>query len=243
MNTVAEHLDTHDSDLLLLPEMPFSDWLAAERPGETHQEEWATSVQRHLDGIERLGSLGVDVVVSSRPTIDAAGSRRNEAFIWTRQHPEPAAIHQKYYLPDEPGYWEHSWYDRGPRRFDTARAGDALVGVAICTEMWFLEWARHYANDGVDILATPRATGRGSIDKWIAGGRVAAVCSGAYSLSSNLALPEGTSAADCGGVGWVIDPEGEVLATTSAEQPCTTVEIDLAFARHSKSTYPRYVPE
>ena len=34
-----------------------------------------------------------------------------------------------------------------------------------------------------------------------------------------------------------------VLATTSANEPFVTVEIDLEFARRSKSTYPRYVPE
>jgi N-carbamoylputrescine amidase len=35
----------------------------------------------------------------------------------------------------------------------------------MCTEMWFFEWARHFGAQGADVLATPRATGRGSIDK------------------------------------------------------------------------------
>lgn len=241
MGAVGEHLAEHGSDLLLLPEMAFSDWLAAEP--RVDPQRWARSVREHLEWIGTLESCGVDVVLGTRPTVDATGSRRNEAFIWSADTRHPAPVRQKHYLPDEPGYWEHSWYDRGPRRFDTARAGGALLGVQICTEMWFLEWARHYAAEGVDILATPRATPRASIDKWLAGGRVAAVCSGAYSLSSNLFLPEATSSADCGGLGWIIDPEGEVLATTSEERPCATVEIDLAFARHSKTTYPRYVRE
>lgn len=68
---------------------------------------------------------------------------------------------------------------RGARRY-------ALLGVQICTELWFLEWARHSAAERVDVLATPRATPRGTIGKWIAGGRVDAVCSSAYSISSNL---------------------------------------------------------
>lgn len=241
MNAVGAHLAEHESDLLLLPEMAFSDWLAAELPADP--ERWADSVRRHLEWIGGLESLGVDVVLGSRPIVDATGSRRNEAFVWTTENPHPVPIRQKYYLPDEPGFWEESWYDRGPRRFDTAQVGDARVGILMCTEMWFLEWARHYAAEGIDILATPRATGRGSIDKWVAGGRVAAVCSGAYALSSNLVVPEATSQAECGGVGWIIDPEGVVLATTSEEQPYATVEIDLTFARHSKTTYPRYVRE
>jgi N-carbamoylputrescine amidase len=34
-----------------------------------------------------------------------------------------------------------------------------------------------------------------------------------------------------------------VLAETTVEQPFATVEIDPDFARASKKTYPRYVPE
>ena len=77
---------------------------------------------------------------------------------------------------------------------------------------------------------------------WLAGGRTAAVCSGAYCLSSNLWAPAGDKA-DLGGLGWITDPEGNILATTSPDDPFATVEIDLAFARDSKRTYPRYVPE
>ena len=147
----------------LLPEMTFSEWLAAER--DVDPARWAESVQAHRAWIDRLDELGVAVVLGTRPLVEPPDSRRNEAFVWSRNRPEPVPIHQKYYLPDEPGYWERSWYDRGPRRFDPAPAGDALVGTLICTELWFLEWARHYASEGVEILATPRAT-RSTLRVW-----------------------------------------------------------------------------
>jgi N-carbamoylputrescine amidase len=41
----------------------------------------------------------------------------------------------------------------------------------------------------------------------------------------------------------VIDPDDNVLASTSQEQPYVAVDIDLDFFRKSKSTFPRYVPE
>ena len=85
---------------------------------------------------------------------------------------------------------------------------------------------------------TPHA----STQKWLAGGRAAAVCAGAYCLSSNLWTPPGGKV-DCGGLGWIISPEGDLLAQTSVDSPFATVEIDAAFARASKSTYPRYVAE
>ena len=49
--------------------------------------------------------------------------------------------------------------------------------------------------------------------------------------------------ADLGGLGWITDPEGNILATTGPDDPFATAEIDLAFARDSKRTYPRCVPE
>jgi N-carbamoylputrescine amidase len=45
------------------------------------------------------------------------------------------------------------------------------------------------------------------------------------------------------GLGWIIDPEGNILAKTTRGEPFATTEIDLEFARLSKKTYPRYVPE
>ena len=41
----------------------------------------------------------------------------------------------------------------------------------------------------------------------------------------------------------VVQPVQFTLAETTPEAPYATVEIDLAFARASKTTYPRYVPE
>ncbi len=83
-----------------------------------------------------------------------------------------------------------------------------------------------------DLLCIPRATPHGSTRKWLAGGQAAAACSGAYCVSSNLWAPHGYKA-NCGRLGWMVDPEA----------PYAAVEIDLAFARASKTTYPRYVPE
>ena len=91
------------------------------------------------------------------------------------------------------------------------------------------------------MLVCPRATEITSVDKWIAGGRVAAVVSGAYCLSSNFSYRDG-DAFKWGGNGWIVEPEeGTVLGTTSSEQPFLTIEIDLSKADTAKHTYPRYV--
>ena len=236
---LAEHVRTEEADFLLLPEMCFSEWLAAD--SQPSDARWLAAAAGHEQQIARLARLGARAVMGTRPIVRAHGSYRNQAYVWTAES-GARGVHEKYYLPDEPGYWENTWYDRGDGRFEICRALGMRIGVQICTEMWFMEWARHYAACRADLVCVPRATPHGTVDKWLAGGQAAAVCSGAYCLSSNLWSPPGSDV-DCGGLGWVISPEGDVLARTRAESPFATVEIDLELARHSKATYPRYVPE
>jgi len=237
---LKDHIKSEKSDFLLLPEMGFSDWLAADKTPDA--DRWDQAVAAHDHHIAGLASFGVAGAMGTRPIVNAAGSRRNQAYVWSAETDAASALHEKYYLPDEPGYYEHTWYDRGAKQFDVARVLGMRLGVQICTEMWFFEWARHYAASRVDLLCVPRATPHASVDKWLAGGQAAAVCSGAYCLSSNLWAPKGAGP-DLGGLSWIIDPEGNVLATTDADTPFASAEIDLEFAQASKSTYPRYVPE
>ncbi|MFC4349985.1 carbon-nitrogen hydrolase family protein [Fodinicurvata halophila] len=237
---LAAHIEREESDFLLLPELCFSPWLAAEKTPDASK--WMASVEAHEHRISRLAELNVRAVLGTRPIVNAQGSRRNEAYIWSQDTDDAVGVREKYYLPDEDGYWEHHWYDRGLKRFDLARALGMRIGIQICTEMWFFEWARHYAASRAELLCIPRVTPHESTEKWLAGGQAAAVCSGAYCLSSNLWCPPGDKA-NCGGLGWIIDPEGNVLARTSHESPFATAGIDLDFARNSKDTYPRYVPE
>lgn len=237
---LTDHVRAKESDFVLLPELCFSEWLAADEVPDP--ERWQKSVDQHAQYIIQLEKLGTPAVLGTRPVISSTGSRRNEAYIWTQGSQNAVPVHEKYYLPNEAGYWEATWYDRGIKRFDTVNVGEMRLGVQICTEMWFFEWARHYAAAGADLLCVPRATPHGSTDKWLAGGQASAVCSGAYCLSSNLWYPPGCRA-NCGGLSWIIDPEGNVLATTDENNPFATLEIDLDFSRRSKSTYPRYVLE
>jgi N-carbamoylputrescine amidase len=112
----------------------------------------------------------------------------------------------------------------------------------ICSDLWFGEHARGYARQGIHILANPRATEAQSLEKWIAGGTALAVMSGAYCISSNRA-GAGQGEVSFAGGGWVIDPDGKLLARTSEAQPFVTVEIDPARAEAAKHTYPRDVKE
>lgn len=229
---LVAHVREQRSELVVLPEMGFAPWFAQERPSS--DAAWASSVEAHAAWSERLHELGA-AVVGTRP-VDRPAGRRNEAYLAPPSGPV-TALHDKSYLPDEPGFWEASWYERGDGGHRVVEAAGARIGVLVCTELWFLEHARAYGRAGAHLVVTPRVTPASSLDRWLAGGRTCAVVSGAWSVSSNSAAPEH------GGLGWAVDPEGVVVATTSREQPWLTVEIDLAAVDAAKAGYPRYVPE
>lgn len=232
---LVQHVQAHGSQGVLLPEMPFSPWFALTQIFDLSV--WQAAVEVHEHWLARLPELGAAVVMSSRP-VNRNGLRFNEGFVWQAARGY-GAVHDKYYLPEDEGFWEASWYQRGNGKFTLAEAAGLKFGMVICTELWFLQRARAYGLAGAHIIATPRATGKPTVDKWLAGGRVQAVVSGAYSLSSNHVSDDPNL--DLGGQGWVIDPDGQVLALTSRQQPFATVEIDLARAEAAKQTYPRYV--
>jgi len=93
-----------------------------------------------------------------------------------------------------------------------------------------------YAARGVPLILSPRATAAATTDKWLSVGVVAAVRSGAFSVSSNRVDPTGA----CGGVGWIIDPYGTILARTSPASPFATIDIDLTASATAQNSYPCY---
>lgn len=235
--SLARHVARHGSDLVVLPEMPFAPWLAGDR--EVDRERWDAAVAEHDRWLARLGELGPVAVVGSRPvTVD--GVPLNEGFAWDAAGGY-RAVHHKVYLPQEPGFWEASWYESGPAAFDGATIAGLEVGFLICSEIWFTEHARDFGRRGAHLVVVPRATPAGTADKWLAGGRVTAVVSGAWCLSSNRGgIDERGAVWD--GAGWIVEPEsGDVVAVTSENEPFVSRRIDPQRAVAAKRTYPRYI--
>ena len=116
------------------------------------------------------------------------------------------------------------------------------IGVLLCTEMWFTEYARAYAKQKIDLLLCPRATGISTTPKWIRCGQTLAVISGAYCLSSNKA-GYGDDGFLWGGTGWISEPEEGVLMGTTIHNGFLTLEIDLETAREAKNGYPIYIKD
>jgi N-carbamoylputrescine amidase len=230
---LCEHTSQQASELVLLPEFAMVEpvweservdlarWTAAEALGDR----W----------LSRLPELHAAHVVGTRP-ITMEGWRFNQGYVASAPG-DVVPLRLKFFLPEQPGSWEARWFDRGDADFPVYRAGALSFGLNICTELWALESYAAYAQCGVQAILSPRATAAATEAKWLSAGVVGAVRSGAFSLSSNRVDPTGA----CGGAGWIISPDGAILATTTRHEPFVTVDIDLLAPIAARTSYPRYV--
>lgn len=226
------------TDLLLLNEMPFGAWISAKPLYQASL--WKEACDRHDEGVERLSELETEVVAGSRAR-NLDGRRVNEAFVWTKDRGGQGA-HTKQHFPDEEGYYEARWFQAGERHFKVVEAGALKAGFLICTELMFNERARAYGRAGAQVILVPRAVGKGSLPRWLVAMRMAAIVSGCYVLSPNR---NGTAAdgQEFGGLGWIIAPDGELVAQTSPSSPLVTHELETDFITRAQKEYPCYVQE
>ena len=229
---LCEHTVAQASELVLLPELAMAEpvW-ELERFDAAR---WTAAEALHRRRLGRLSELRAEYTIGTRPAL-RNGRRLNQGFQWSLAD-GVRPLRSKYFLPDEPGGWEVTWFQTGDPTFPVFHAGPVSFGLNICTELWALETYAAYAQLGVDLVLSPRATALETTEMWVAAGVVAAVRSGAFCLSSNRVDPTGR----CGGGGWIIDPSGDVLAITSAAEPFATRDVDLTKAASAKESYPRY---
>ncbi|GHO46712.1 carbon-nitrogen hydrolase family protein [Ktedonospora formicarum] len=227
------HVREQRSDLVLLPELPFSAWFA--RIPEFDALRWQSAQNEHDVMMNQLSELAPAAILGTH-LVSKDGKHLNRGFSWTSEEGYKG-IHDKYYFPDEKDFYERRWFDRNERDFTVTHVQDMAIGFLICTEVMFNEWARNYGKQGANIIAVPRASSI-AYERWIVAPRMAAIVSGAFVISSNRVDDHFFV-----GHGVIIDPDGDVLASTSRQIPFVTVEINLADSVQAKSIYPRDVLE
>jgi N-carbamoylputrescine amidase len=231
-DALVKHVEAEQPDILVLPEMPFCEWIFV---GDTvNPDLWRNAVSDHEKMIEGFGDLECRTVMSSRP-VERDGRRLNEAFIWS-QDSGYQPIRRKWYLPNVPVARETLWFNQGDRNFGSVSCGrlPLRVGFQLCSEIMFPEHAREIGFAGAHLIVHPRAGG--DSPRWRAACAMSAVVSGCYIVSANRRSYEREL---FGGASWLFSPDAVLLGETSITQPFATVEIDLASAERAKTTYPR----
>ena len=235
-NLAAEARDAK-ADMFLLNEMPFGPWLAAKREPDFDA---LVAVQRlHEQAVPHYADLGAPVVLGSHPIFEE-GDSVVEGFVWDSTS-GITPVHTKQFFPHEEGWYESLWFSRGERAFDMVDIGGLNVAFLICTDIMFNEWARHYGRMGADVIVVPRATPVSTLHRWQTAVQMAAVVSGCYVASSNRAGEEG--GITFGGLGWIVDPSGVVIAETSADEQIVAADVYRSVSDHAKREYPCYVEE
>lgn len=232
---LRHHLDNNQTNLLLLPEMPFYKWLASGKNVSTELK--LESVKAHGVWLSEIEKLNADYIVYSAP--EFSGDKfLNTSFVFHKETGH-RKLHTKALFPEEPHFWEATWFDKEEHiSFEACDLGSFSVGVLLCTELWFTEKARIYGKQNVDILLCPRATGKFSVEQWLTCGSAAAVISGAYCLSSNRSGC-GESDFEWGGTGWIVEPiTGKIIDKTSPQKKFSTQIIDLKKSASAKKEYP-----
>ncbi|HEY3813961.1 MAG TPA: carbon-nitrogen hydrolase family protein [Caulobacteraceae bacterium] len=229
---LGETVTEAELDLLVTNELPFGRWLADADVFDRASA--VANVAGHVAGLKALALLA-PAVLTSRPTL-----RRermvNEAVLVAGD--AVRVVHRKVHLPSEPGWYEEDWFASGRGGFRTVDLEDLRLGALLCTDAMFTEHARRYASRGAHVIAIPRTTG--SQDIWLAAGKMAAIVSGCWVVSSNRAGVSRNGARFDGG-GFVFDPTGALVGVTSAQQPLLVVDVDAAASERQKSAYPCYL--
>ena len=233
---IADRLADAQVELLITNELPFGPWIADHKPFD--RETAQASIDAHAAGIEALMELAIPAILSSRP-VWAADRLLNQAVAIERGRAR--AIHSKQYFPEEPGWYEASWYESGRDSFNPTDMSGLRIGVMLCTDAMFNEHARHYGRQGTSLIAIPRAAGT-KTENWLTAGKMAALVSGSYVLSSNR-YGRSTNGTVFGGAGFAFSPGGTLLSTTDATNPLLVVDVNPGLADHQRSEYPCYVAE
>ena len=214
---LVEHVHAEGSDLVVLPDMPFSSWFA--HSDRFDRGVWAAAVRDHDQWERRLGELSPAIVLASRP-VDFGNERYDEGFLWE----EPLgmlSLHAKSFLPDSKGAREGSWYDSATADFTPVEVRGLRIGMLIGGEMWA---PTAYESSAVDVLVIPRAGDAPAHGDCLERACALARDAHAYTVSSNRSGP-------FGGQAWIVSPEGQVLGMTSADEPIVSMDIALNTTR------------
>ncbi len=229
-DALRDYLVKQPTDVLVLPEMPFSDWCY--EAAHPDVEVWQRAVDEHEQMIARLPELGVQMVATSRP-IRVGAKRFSQALLWSRDTGSHAA-HNKFYLPDETDHHEARWFDQGDRWFVPVKTDLMRIGFELGAEMLFLEHARELGQLGAQLIAQPRACD--GHRHWLMASALSGVVSGAFVATANRSC---NYRRPFSGGSYVFSPDGDVLVFTTPDRAFASVRIDLTEVKRAKSVFPR----
>lgn len=169
--------------------------------------------------------------------------------------------YRKMHIPDDPGYYEKFYFTPGDLGYPVFETEYGSIGVLICWDQWFPEAARLSALGGAELILIPTAIGFSSIEDedeaaaykeaWETVQRGQAVANACYLAAVNRVgfepSPEGQrSGRHLGGIDFwgstfLADPNGQVVARASADEPevlLCSVDLDAVSRVRQRFSFP-----
>lgn len=224
------------ADFAILPEIPVNPWSPATQDASDDDAE-EPGGPRHAMQADAAREVGIGLIGGVIQRLPETGERYNTALVFDGQG-TLLGIHQKWHIPEEPGFWETSHYSPGINPPGIIEGLGVPIGVQICSDLNRPEGVHIQAALGAELIINPRSTEEATYWKWKPVFQADAVTSCVYLVSVNRPRPE--LGVGIGGPSLAIEPHGKVLLETT--DPVSVVTIDRQVVRDRRIEYPGYLP-
>jgi len=209
--------------------------------------EWAEPVPGPLtDQLAEIASRHGIVIVAGIFERRASGVYHNAAVVLDSDR-GLVGHYRKMHVPEDPGYSEKFYFSPGDLGSGAFQTSVGKIGVCICWDQWFPEWARLTAMRGCHCLIYPTAIGWLDEDKanfgesqlqaWQIMIRSHAIANGIFAIAANRVGRE--AQIEFWGSSLVADPYGNLVASASQTQEETLfADLDLNAITTARTHWP-----
>ena len=223
------------ANLAVLPEIPLNPWAPATKESRDDDAE-APGGERHVIQSDAAKSAAIALIGGVIIKDPKTNLRYNTALAFDSEG-NLRGTHQKWHIPEEPGFWESSHYEAGVKELSVVEGLGIPIGMQICSDINRPQGCHLLGAMGAQLIVAPRSCELATYQKWRPVFQSNAVTSCVYLVSANRPAPE--QGVLIGGPSIAIAPNGEVILEST--DPVSVVEIDPAQVLKARTDYPGYL--
>ncbi len=223
------------ASLAVLPEIPLNPWSPATKQARDDDAE-APGGERHAIQADAAKAVGIALIGGAIVKDPQTGIRYNTALAFDHEG-NLRGTHQKWHLPEEPGFWETSHYEPGVQELSVVEGLGIPVGMQICSDINRPQGCHLLCAMGAQLIVAPRSCELATYQKWRPVFQANAVTSCAFLVSANRPAPE--QGVLIGGPSIAVAPNSEVILEST--DPVSVVAIDPTEVIKARTAYPGYL--
>ena len=221
--------------LAVLPEIPLNPWAPATKESRDDDAE-APGGERHVIQSEAARAVGI-ALIGGAIVKDPRNSRRYNTALAFDHEGNLRGTHQKWHLPEEPGFWETSHYEPGVQELSVVEGLGIPIGIQICSDINRPQGCHLLGAMGAQLIVAPRSCESATYQKWRPVFQANAVTSCVYLVSANRPAPE--QGVLIGGPSIAVTPNSEVVLEST--DPVSVVAINPTEVIKARKAYPGYL--